>query len=144
VEDNLKRPTTIIAILLLGLGLTLAPAGPASAQFQTTDLDGKWELFALGYYEVFTTYAFGTLTIETGLITEGSGKYHSENATYGGGLNLAPSGTLNGSITGTRAGGGTFSYEIIAGQLNPRKDTIVGSGRSADWWKCTFYLIKTN
>ena len=130
---------TLAAVVLL-----LVPVGPASAGFDTADLDGNWEFFALGYYEVYTTYAFGSLTFDTGLIIQGSGQYHSSPAQYGGGLNLAGDGSLTGQISGTYADGESFSYQILSGRMNSRKDAIVGSGQNHLWWMCTFYLIKTN
>ena len=136
----MKRFGLIAAIVIL----VLAPAGPASAQFQTSDLDGNWEFFVLGYYEVFTTYAFGDIKVDTGLITQGIGQYHSSEAEYGGALNLAADGSLTGQISGSYNGGEAFFYDILSGRMNPRKDTIVGSGRTHSWWMCTFYLIKTN
>ena len=139
-EANLKR----LFFFLAGLALVLGAAGPASAGFDTSDLDGNWEFFALGYYEVFTTYAFGSLTINTGLITGGSGQYHSSPAQYGGAINLAADGSLTAEISGTYGGGDAFSYQILSGRMNSRKDAIVGSGQDHRWWMCTFYLIKTN
>ncbi len=132
-----------LGFLLILIALTMIPAGQARAQFQTSDLEGNWEVFILGYYEVFTTYAFGGLKVEGGLITQGSGQYHSSEAEYGGALNLAADGSLTGQISGSYAGG-SFFYDILSGRMNPRKDTIVGSGRTHTWWMCTFYLIKTN
>ncbi len=139
-EAHLKR----IGLTLVIMILILIPAHPASAGFATSDLDGNWEFFALGYYEVFTTYAFGTLKVENGQITAGSGQYHSSPAEYGGALNLAANGSLTGQVNGSFIDGGSFSYDILSGRMNPRKDTIVGSGRNHKWWMCTFYLIKTN
>jgi len=133
--------------LVLGLGLAawllLLPAAPAGAAFEGPDLDGNWEFFALGYYEVFTTYCFGSLTVLDGEIVAGSGQYHSAPTTFRGSLGLSPGGQVVGNIAG-RYDGGEYHYEFVSGQMNPRKDTIVGSGRNHNWWMCTFYLVKTN
>lgn len=131
-----------IGLSLIALLLLLSLAGPARAQFQSSDLDGKWEVFILGYYEVFTTYAFGTLTVETTRIVDGSGQYHSAPAEYGGALNLNADGSVNARIEGYYTGG-SFGFDLLSGRMNPRKDTIVGSGRNDSWWMCTFYLIRT-
>ena len=125
------------------LGLLLLPSAQAEAAFEGTDLDGKWEFFALGYYEVFTTYCFGSLTIEGGEIVAGEGQYHSAPTRFRGSLGLSPGGQVVGNIAGTYDGG-AYHYEFVSGQMNPRKDTIVGSGRNHSWWMCTFYLVKTN
>ena len=132
-----------IGLMLIALLLALAPAGVARAQFQTSDLNGKWEVFILGYYEVFTTYAFGSLTVDTAQIVDGSGQYHSSPASFGGAINLNQDGSVNARIEGYY-GGGSFGYDLLTGRMNPRKDTIVGSGRNDSWWMCTFYLIKAD
>ena len=87
--------------LILALFLLLAAAPGLMAQQTVTDLNGTWDFFAYGYYEVFTTYCFGTLTVDNGAVTGGSGNYHSAPTGFGGGLSLDQDGEITGSGLGS-------------------------------------------
>ncbi len=127
--------------ILCGLFIILAAASPLRAQQTTADLNGTWDFFAYGYYEVFTTYCFGTLTVDNGAVTGGSGSYHSAPTGFGGGLSMAPDGKITGSVWGAYTEN-WFEYTILSGRMNPDGDTIVASGYDQRSWMCIYYFVR--
>ena len=127
--------------MVAGLCLTLLAAFPVQAQQTTADLNGTWDFFAYGYYEVFTTYCFGTLTVDNSAVTGGSGNYHSAPTGFGGGLHIGDDGDISGSVYGAYSGN-SFEYTIVSGRLNPDGDTVVASGTDQNGWMCIYYFVR--
>ena len=127
--------------ILGGLLIILLAASPALAQQTTDDLNGTWDFFAYGYYEVFTTYTYGTLTVDNGAVTGGNGSYHSAPTGFGGGLSIGPDGNITGSVWGAYTED-WFEYTILSGRMNPDGDTIVASGSDQRSWMCIYYFVR--
>lgn len=126
---------------VLTLFLCLAAVPGAMAQQTTADLNGTWDFFAYGYYEVFTTYCFGTLTVDNSAVTGGSGSYHSAPTGFGGGMYVGEDGEITGSVWGAYSEN-SFEYKILSGRMNPDHDTIVASGTDHKGWMCIYYFVR--
>ena len=127
--------------ILGGLFIILSAASPIQAQQTTEDLNGTWDFFAYGYYEVFTTYSYGTITVDHSAVTSGSGSYHSAPTNFGGGLHVAADGNITGSVFGAYSED-WFEYTILSGRMNPDGDTIVASGHNQSSWMCIYYFVR--
>ena len=138
-ESAMNKKKTIL--LLAGIFVILSVAAPLQAQQTTSDLNGTWDFFAYGYYEVFTTYCFGTITVDNSAVTGGSGNYHSAPTGFGGGLHIGEDGDITGSVFGAYDGN-SFEYTILSGRLNPDADTIVASGTDQNSWMCIYYFVR--
>lgn len=128
--------------ILGGLFFVLLVASPLQAQQTTDDLNGTWDFFAYGYYEVFTTYSYGTITVDNSAVTGGNGSYHSAPTHFGGGLRIGPDGNITGSVFGAYTDEDWFEYTILSGRMNPDGNTIVASGTNHKSWMCIYYFIR--
>ncbi len=115
--------------------------------YTQTQLDGNWTFVATGYYEVFSTYNWGSLTIN-GASISGNGAHLGTLCTYRGGLTMDANGLVNGQVDGI-FGSDTFSFSFYQGQMNEAKDTIISTGHYSDsvrssWMESTIIMVKTN
>jgi|GEM_PF-2636201 len=139
----MRRAKPLLAAAVLVLILAAGPAaGPARAQEDISALDGTWDFFAYGYYEVFTTFCHGTIRLEKGSIVAGHGSYHTAPATFRGHLALDQSGLITGRVAGRWGESETFNYSLVSGRANPPRETIVASGLDHNGWGCIYYLIR--
>ena len=133
----------LAAVLVLALILAAGPSPePARAQPHISELDGTWDFFAYGYYEVFTTFCHGTIRLEKGSIVTGHGSYHTAPASFRGHLALDETGLISGQVAGRWSESDTFDYSLVSGRANPQKDTIVASGQDHNGWGCIYYLVR--
>ena len=131
--------------LLLFLPLLLIAAGPASGtQFAVVDLEGTWSLHAFGVYDVKGVYYFGTLELESGLITGGGqGVYAwSEAQITGGGLSVAPSGEITGILEGYAQDRGSFWIAVKMGWMEIDKNQITFIGSDDQEYQLLVTLVK--
>jgi hypothetical protein len=139
----MRRTRLLVTAVVLALTLAVSPvAGPALAQPHINDLNGTWDFFAYGYYEVFTTFCHGTIRLEKGSIVAGHGSYHTAPATFRGHLALDENGLITGQVAGRWSESDSFDYSLVSGRANPPRDTIVASGQDHNGWGCIYYLVR--
>ena len=146
--DVSKQNITIYGEDQLGVQLIVHLTKASTlGDYTQTDLDGNWTIAAEGYYEVFSTYNWGNVTVD-GASISGSGAHLGTLCTYRGGLTMDANGIVNGQVDGIFASD-TFSFSFYQGQMNEARDTIISTGHYSDsvrssWMECTIIMVKTN
>ncbi len=146
--DVAKQVITFVGEDQLGVQLIVHLTKASTlGDYTQEDLTGNWNFFAMGYYEVFSTYNWGSVVLDADSVS-GSGAHLGTQCTYRGALSVDANGLVNGQVDGI-FDSNTFSFSFYQGQMNANKDTIISTGHYSDsirssWMESTIIMIKTN
>jgi hypothetical protein len=103
----------------------------AGNNYGTGDLNGNWDVF-------MAPRLYGSITIKDQVIS-GRGNFRWGDVVFGGALGIDDQGFVNGTIQWTGSG-----FTVSLGRMNKQRNMIVCSGKDAEWWRTTFFMVKTN